>query len=306
MRAVTRCAAFLPRAALLLFAAAAGCERADGSAPPDDLRDVTLVPVLGGDPDVVFLELTEVTNAQFARFLAESGYRRDEPDFLLHWRKRMARRGTGAEPRIGAPARPELPEDLAFHPVAHVNWVDARAYASWRRMRLPTEREWWAAVSSSGTGAYPWGFWQPLRANTLELGLGRTTPVGFFELGRSAFGLYDLVGNVAEWVLAPSGPMIVGGSFLTSGDRAMARETDRSAAPGYSVPDVGFRCASDPFDLLERRLFRSASAQSAKVKALRNLLVRGGGLARSTLQRYAELHPEHAALVREASASAPR
>ena len=96
-------------------------------------------------------------------------------------------------PQMGSPSEAVLP-------VGRVDLRQARAFARWRRCRLPRTAEWEYARTGGGRRAYPWGEqFEPARANTAELGLGTTLPVGTFESGRSGSGPYDLIGNVAEW-----------------------------------------------------------------------------------------------------------
>ncbi|MFA0964390.1 formylglycine-generating enzyme family protein [Roseivirga sp. BDSF3-8] len=103
-------------------------------------------------------------------------------------------------------------EDKMDHPVVHIAWEDAKAYAGWAGKRLPTEAEWeWAAMGGKQDAKYPWGnepvesawrkanFWQgnfPY-ANLLMDGYEGTAPVKSFEPNR--YGLYDMAGNVWEW-----------------------------------------------------------------------------------------------------------
>lgn len=97
-----------------------------------------------------------------------------------------------------------LPEDW---PVVNVSWEQAQAYCFWRGdgVRLPTEAEWEYAARGGAATPFPWGDWiDPTRANYLydetgqKVGPGHRTPVRHYP--PNGYGLYDVCGNVCEWV----------------------------------------------------------------------------------------------------------
>lgn len=270
-----------PRFRSLVWTAAvlgAACAPADGRKERDPLGDVVFIPSDAAADGGYFLGLTEVTHRAFREFLDATQYHRDDPAFLLHWNT-----GDG-----GVKVMPPL---LAAHPIVHVSFVDAEAYARWRGLRLPTAREWEWAAGYGVQGGYPFGFWRPLCANTLELGLHHTTPVGLFENGRSFWGLYDMTGNVSEFVTAEGGIALKGGSYLQWRRRIDSTSLDDWVSPDFSSQDTGFRCASGAMALLEARILGGEGNAAAKVESLTRLVRRGGPAARTLVESFAARHP---------------
>lgn len=86
------------------------------------------------------------------------------------------------------------------HPVNWVSWHAAMAYAKWVGKRLPTEAEWEKAARGGLTGKrFPNGDVVDVSSVNFDKRLGGTTPVGKYTA--NGYGLYDIVGNVAEWCL---------------------------------------------------------------------------------------------------------
>ncbi len=122
------------------------------------------------------ISMHPVTNAQYAQFLAVTGYR--VPAFAAHLEF-----GRGNAPVVG------------------VSWDDASAYAAWAGGRLPTEIEWEVAARAGNPAAdYPWGAAAPdaTQAN-IDRVCPHTTVVGSYPTGRNPWGLWDMCGNVWEW-----------------------------------------------------------------------------------------------------------
>ena len=144
-----------------------------------------------GDPDerpahkvhvnAFSMDVYEVTVGQYADFLQATGF--NSP---LDWKT------------MNQPAHQK-------RPVANVDWADAAAYCKWAGKRLPTEAEWEKAARGTDGRLYPWGNDPPtpLHANYGKTGshnYGALALVGTLEDGKSPYGIYDMAGNVWEWV----------------------------------------------------------------------------------------------------------
>ena len=146
--------------------------------------------------DPFYLDQYEVTVEQYAKFLQTSKWK--EPEGWKNIRNLL-------DPNL---------------PIVNVNWVDAVAYCRWAGKRLPTEAEWEKAARGTDGRRYPWGDTEPSEVianvvnNTFRFGAhGMGTSVetlnllrrvlrvrGGFPADKSPYGIYDLGGNVEEWV----------------------------------------------------------------------------------------------------------
>ena len=225
-----------------------------------------------------YLGQAPVTNDLFDMFVRETGYltEAEEAGYGVVFEGRCTSRtdpetgrkifsltrGTIARHVSGAnwrhPAGPDSSlEGKHDHPVVQVSYNDAAAFAAWAGKRLPTEEEWEAAARGASGRLYPWGdIWRAELGNFEGGCLGGTTPVEHFgHQAMSPFGIFDLLGNVAEWTSslhagqtetqpgrsAEKIHILKGGSWITGGTVTAAwRQIE---AGKYWANTIGFRCA---------------------------------------------------------------
>lgn len=228
-----------------------------------------------------YMDKYEVTVGEFEKFVNETKYATEAERF--GWSavfdvgtgKWSGTKGAYWRNPDGDGKRPSADE-----PVTQISWNDANAFAAWAGKRLPTEAEWEFAARGGLIGKeYAWGdelrpdgspaanWWQGSFPdnNTAEDGFVKRAPVGNFAA--NGYGLFDMGGNVWEWVADrysetyyrnspdtdPAGPNL-GAERVLRGGSWMCSETFcsnyRVAARSYATPDsamnnTGFRCVKD-------------------------------------------------------------
>lgn len=208
------------------------------------------------DVKAFYLDITEVSNAQYAEFIKVMGLSAPES-----WKG------------------PEPPANAGLIPVTGVDYRDARKYCDWRSQqrndgvnyRLPTEEEWEYAARGKDAGKpgapmnlFPWGDqWIEGNANTLESRLEKPRNVDAYFNVKSPFGVLNLAGNVVEWTSTDFNhypgsdqetpraegyegtyQVVRGGGFAYPKEYSMTT-TRVWAKPEDKGPRLGFRCAAD-------------------------------------------------------------
>jgi len=235
-------------------------------------------------PYMYFIGKYPVTNIQFARFVKEDGYQKQEYWSADGWDWRTGKfdsRTLEAVAQDWLEHRPLAKRNMPYYwhsielsnpivPIVGVNWFEAEAYCNWLSkkivavpdgytIRLPLDGEWERASRGRDGREYPWGEgFDKAAANTWDsdstgTGLGGTTAVCTFSQGVSPDGAWDMSGNVWEWTRSwydedKKYRVVRGGSWI--GYQWFAR----SSFCNWSIPlmfndDLGFRVMIAPKDL---------------------------------------------------------
>ncbi|MBI5598608.1 MAG: SUMF1/EgtB/PvdO family nonheme iron enzyme [Deltaproteobacteria bacterium] len=189
--------------------------------------------------DGFYMDIYEVTNRAYKEFVDATGY--------------------------NAPGNREnraYPPEAAEHPVTNVTWFDAHAFCQWAGKRLPTEEEWEKAYRGPNGNIYPWGTEFDIKKAVLDT--ESSAPVGSRQSDKSYYGVYDMAGNVMEWVDSWYGPypgnttenkdygknyrVLRGDAAGQDGHYMMNKISARGSNRNYYLPggaadDGGFRCA---------------------------------------------------------------
>lgn len=192
------------------------------------------------DLDSFYIDIYEVTNKRYKKFLDVTGYKpKWSMNFLKNWKNG------------------KYPRGKANYPVVYIDYWDAKAYAKWAGKKLPTEAQWQYAAQGIDGRLFPWGDkWDPGKAN---VGSNCTHTVGSYPEGTSLFGVLDMVGNVAEMTdsFHDDGwhwfSYLRGGSWFQSFESLWYMEngivTNKQRLkfwwlnPGFNrSPAIGFRC----------------------------------------------------------------
>lgn len=202
--------------------------------------------------DTFRIDRFEVSNVEYLRFVLGTGA--DWPKF---WRENP------------------FPEKAALHPVINVSWHEADAFCRWAGKRLPTEAEWEKAARGGDGRIFPWGNesagW--IKSNIAHPGSKRgfkyppLANINRYDKGASPYGVYQMAGNVSEWVSDwfdpeyyrhghdknPQGPTTGELKVFRGGSWNEDPEVARSAGRNGGLPDresylTGFRCAKSGDD----------------------------------------------------------
>ena len=193
-----------------------------------------------GEIDLPAFSITKnlITNALYARFVTETGYRAPDVD-----KKTWSSYGLNApykKTRRYAWQDKKPPKGRSQHPVVLISLKDAQAFARWlskktgQKWQLPTEKQWEKAARGKQGLIFPWGnVFDSEKLNSNDNGPFDTVAVGQFPQGASPYGMLDGAGQVFEWTSTPTTPkrnLVKGGSWDDKGC-GVCRSAARHARP---------------------------------------------------------------------------
>jgi formylglycine-generating enzyme len=203
--------------------------------------------------DTFAIDKYEVTNGLYLTFVKSTGHRVPQ---------------NPKNPTRNLWQGDSITDSLVDRPVINVDWFDAAAYCKWAGKRLPREAEWEKAAKGTSDRRFPWGNVEPtakyLNYNQRWIGEKTLMPVGSYEAGKSPFGVYDMAGNVWEWVYDwydaqyyekspkknPQGPeagvkKVIRGAGWQNETPTVRIFTRVESDPTIRNESTGFRCAAD-------------------------------------------------------------
>jgi len=187
-----------------------------------DVLGETYAPTQQVELNEFWIDQYEVTNAQYAQFLAET-----DQEAPADW------------------SEGSFPSGEENHPVDEVSWDSAVAYCQWANKRLPTEAEWEVAARGTEGLLFPWGN----NPNDISLPQSGTYAVGSNADDQSPFGVYDMGGNVWEWVGDTYAPLEPGNRLLRGGANGFLQNMAYRLQGDPNIPTMmasaGIRCAAD-------------------------------------------------------------
>ena len=197
--------------------------------------------------DIFYIDKYEVTNSQYRACVTAGAC--------------LPPKKLNSSTRAGYYNKPEFNS----YPVVYVDWNMARNYCEWRGARLPTEAEWEKAARGPEGSVYPWGEEISCEEANFSGCQKDTAAVSSFANAVSTYGVYNMAGNVYEWVSslykpypydlfdgredleAPGERVLRGGSWLSVDRENEVRSAHREKAdPATAKENIGFRCARTP------------------------------------------------------------
>jgi formylglycine-generating enzyme required for sulfatase activity len=209
--------------------------------------------------DGYWMDRTEITNEMFVRFLNAEG---NQQEGGITWLDPI-------DPFVWVFEKDGLWQTLPGKenfPITKVSWYGAKAYCQWAGRDLPTEAQWEYAAAGTGGRRFPWGMEAPDCERARFSGCeNKPVEAGSLRSGSSPFGIFDLAGNVAEWVNDryaadyyrgspaenPPGPSngyyrVIRGGYWGSTYIGLQTSHRDWAGADEQISGVGFRCALTP------------------------------------------------------------